>query len=214
MSRQQDSSNWPLVLIMAGGDNTRWVESGGAPPKEVAPVGGVPVILRTIRILPPECRAVVVSHKTEVIARVWEEAEIDPVLDRYIVGHLYRWRDEWAKRNVVLFADVAYTKEMLAQVFACAEPLWWFGRDTELFAMVWRKGAAVRNLMERTLKLAGNMPGKWHGRCWNAYWLHTGRQFGTFAGPKYFTEVPEPVADMDTIEDYERVKVAFEGAVA
>lgn len=104
-----------MILIMAAGEVGRWK---GASPKELVPIAGEPLVVRTIRQLGErgEGRPVVVTHKPE----------IQRLVHRFFIPHARRWWPEtllstkelWRGCVVILQGDVVYSDRVLDMVLA------------------------------------------------------------------------------------------------
>ena len=197
-------------MVMAGGNGTRWA---GIHPKCIAPILGEPVIARTLRQLRERgIPAIVVSHKPEVQA-LCDGAEVYAERHPYIMDCAWALRDRWRGRNLVLFADVAYTDAALDKLLGAPGPIWWVGRRPEMFGMSWEDRPGTRQAIYAVVEESPHFAAKLRGRTLNVYrhWVYHGLRepSWTLVGER-FTRIGDETSDMDTVEVWRGVSRAFE----
>jgi hypothetical protein len=116
-----------VVLILCAGDGARWKNYLGVP-KQLAPLGGVPVLKRSIELVREltGCVPVVVTadeRLSQSAPRVFY-----PARRRWIVETLAGTANLWGQRTVVLLGDVFYSREAMRAIFGFQRDLVFFGR--------------------------------------------------------------------------------------
>jgi hypothetical protein len=101
----------PSVVILASGIAQRWE---GIQHKQLVPIAGEPLLLRTLDQLALRCdaRPVVVTHHQKIAAAVADMADavvIDPDQRRWTVDTALCSRSEWGDPTLLLAGDVYWT---------------------------------------------------------------------------------------------------------
>jgi|GEM_PF-1023901 len=125
-------SNSDVVLILCAGDGARWNNYLGVP-KQLAPLGGVPILKRSIRLVEElaGCVPVVVTadeRLAQSAGRVFY-----PARRRWIVETLGTTVNLWGRRTIVLLGDVFYSREAMRATFEHPGDLIFFGRPGASF---------------------------------------------------------------------------------
>lgn len=120
------------VLILAAGEQTRWLESSGwETPKQLVDIGGEPLLYRTVRqVRGYDWMPIIVTHDPRLLA-VPGSLPFVPTDSSTVLATWLSTRDLWDVRTVVLLGDVYYTKAAMWKIIACRDPIRVFGR-TEL----------------------------------------------------------------------------------
>lgn len=208
-------SHSDVVLILCAGDGVRWNNYLGVP-KQLAPLGGVPVLKRSTKLVQElaECVPVVVTAD-ERLAQPATRL-FCPARRRWIVETLAATANLWGRSTIVLLGDVFYSREAMRGIFECSGDLIFFGRTGasflsgkrygEIFALRFTSSAApfVLQGLERVIQKA-ERGGR--GKLWEL--LEDLRTAGRTAVA--FQHVEDETDDFDCPEDYRRMVWLYRG---
>lgn len=113
------------AIILAAGEASRWGNYLGVP-KHLVPVGGEPVLHRTVRLLRearPGLDIVIVARPEDldrylVPGAMTVEADLDPArfdADKFLSSRRY-WN--WQGETVLLYGDAFYTRDAIATILS------------------------------------------------------------------------------------------------
>lgn len=185
------------AYIFAGGNNEEWT---GDRPKEIAEVDGVPVVLRTVRLLKDYgIEPVVVSHKDDVISLVWREAKYTSVKALSLCASVMM--QKWGELNAIFLGDVYYSDDAMRKIFSIYN--FAYGNDADLFAMRWtaKEHEAVANAFDDVIGY--NIRGRGKGKLWEAFRSYSGFPKGEHKIGRHLTLIDDETADFDTVKKYE-----------
>lgn len=122
-----------MKIIVAAGHQTRWQSKekipGLHPIKQLVDVGGIPLIVDTVR----KTGATVVTHVPE-IRRLLKYTHV-PSAHRWLAETILSTRPLWFGKLVVYLGDVYYTRELANEMARFDGRVGFWGRGSELFGM-------------------------------------------------------------------------------
>lgn len=188
------------VIILAAGDQKRWATEGF---KQMLPVGGIPVIHRTVQQVRD-------GWKVEPVIAVKHGQPFGGGLDyfypddhRIICDTVNSTRSLWKRETILLMGDACYSDEAISVIGSLA--YFCFGKGAEIFGVKFYQGQwpRVTASLEAAIKHA-RKTGK--GHFWNVYRAFEG--FGQnehrFGGNFYKFPDGDTTMDFDTVEKYQR----------
>jgi len=175
-------------IILAAGDQKRWVQSGGQGCKQLVDVGK-PLIER----IQQHFGGFVVTDNLDIIKH--SEYVINPVYNETLAHSLESSRYYWGSMVTVLLGDVYYTDELVEQIKQTKQTTF-FGDERDIFAFKFMPSNYVNYCIEVAKKKEGKL--------WDIY--------RAYIFPQKFTDFPnfEKVIawDFDILQDYERFIVS------
>ena len=148
-------------LILAAGAALRWHKPY---PKQLVPVlykdGVMPLIGRIVM----QCNQaglepIIVTHRHELIglSRTLPCRAHTPSNRQYITGTLLSTRSLWSERNIILLGDVYYSDSVFQHIMGGTAPLQFYGRDFEIYALVFLNYGKDTTLADLLVKHPGKL---------------------------------------------------------
>ena len=150
------------TLILAAGAALRWHKPY---PKQLVPVSYKDPVSSTVMTVPLIGRVVmqavnaglepiIVTHRHEILglSRTLPCRAHIPSARGYITETLLSTRSLWTERNIILLGDVYYSDNVFQHIVGSVDPLQFYGRDFEIYALVflsYGKDATIANLLQR-----------------------------------------------------------------
>lgn len=138
------------IFILAAGEQKRW--GGQYPVKQLLPIKGEPLILRTIRLLGKN-KPIVVTYRPEIIEQVpyW----LIPKRRRWTTETLLSTSEKWYSRQIViLLGDVLYSPKSLDLILSNQDRFTVFGSSHEIFGLSFYDKPRVIQAANETIKQA------------------------------------------------------------
>lgn len=190
------------VFILAAGEQQRW---GKYPIKQLLPINGEPLILRTIRLLGKN-KPIVVTHRPEIIAQVpyW----LIPKRRYWTTETLLSTSDKWySEQIVILLGDVLYSPRSLDLILSKRGRFTVFGSSHEIFALSFYDKPRVIQAAKETIEQAarGEHFGKLRNLYHTYYDIKDKNEYDTNHPhfEKIHSSITDYVTDFDTPEQYE-----------
>jgi hypothetical protein len=188
-----------ISLIMAAGDNTRW---NGRIPKQLAEIGGQPLIQRTYRQASLyRGSPIIVTHNPAI--KALELNCFEPQFRRWIVETLLSTRQLWQERTAVLLGDVIYSDYTMRLLLANRDPLAVYGFKWEIVGLSFDSEAwgdvilALENAKHNAEKGG-------RGKLWEFYrsYCHIPLEATDYVECSVFNEVEDYTNDIDSMQEY------------
>lgn len=190
------------IFILAAGEQQRWSEY---PIKQLLPIKGEPLILRTIRLLGRN-RPIVVTNRPEITGQVrhW----LAPKRRRWTTETLLSTSEKWySKQIVILLGDVLYSPRSLDLILSKQGRFTVFGSSHEIFALSFYDKPRVIEAAKETIKQAarGEHFGKLRNLYHTYYDIKDKNEYDTNHPhfEKIHSSITDYVTDFDTPEQYE-----------
>lgn len=189
------------IFILAAGEQQRW---GDYPIKQLLPINGEPLILRTIRLLGGN-NPIIVTHRAEIYNQVLTRC-IVPCKHRWTVETLLATYLQWkSEQIIILLGDVLYSPKTLAQILPCRAKFVAFGNIQEIYALSFSDKLRVLRTLFETIKQAED--GKHLGKLRNLFHTYCGIEQKDDTKHPYFKVIDSSfndyTNDFDCLQEYE-----------
>lgn len=198
------------VLILAAGEAVRWA---GSPMKQLMPIQGVPIIVRTCRLVAVAGHApIVVTQHQEILNAVAPKGgaafSFTPHGSRWLVETLLSTRLWWGEQTVVLMGDAVYTAELMRSIMQPTPDVMFWGQPHELLAMSFSDQERVLSALRRVVEDAERGG---EGKMWSLYRQLNGIPPQEHRLDGIFTLVQDVrVGDTDTVDAYINLQLQWE----
>lgn len=193
------------IIILCAGKQTRFSETAppGTGPKQLLPIGDIPILHRTIAMARPFDTPVVVTrnHELKATALARQAIPYEPTEHTRIADTLASTRSIWRKRTIVLLGDVYYGRRCLPFLLSTNDPLTFFGNTDEIFALSFTPHIALDEAIAKARTSR-------EGKLWHIYRAYEGISLDTHTihtNPTFHV-VTDETDDVDTWQEYQSLR--------
>jgi choline kinase len=192
-----------VAIILAAGDQRRW---NGPGIKQLMNIGGESVLARQLRQAKRIADVtIVMTHRPEIVveANSMGVHTATPERNAVLAETLLSSAEFWSDRTTILLGDVVFARYAIDRVLQTVEPVMFFGRADEMFALTFNELARdrVREVVQQVVDL--NDAGKGRGKLVNCHRVYAGFEVTERKyDPGCYTVLKPPTRDLDRHRDY------------